>query len=97
MTNEQTTTLVLKDAEGHYVLVPQATLEQCRVPEEQSAALEQLLAEMDVSGYSARALYEVVTTVVWAAEFGATTIGKVLAGVAFEAAYGSPESPTVPA
>jgi len=96
MTNEQTSTLVLKDRAGIYFLVSQETLEQGRVPEEQKVEVEQLLAESDVSGY-ARNLYEVVTTVFWATELGAMTLGKVLAGVAFEAGYGTAGGPTAPA
>jgi hypothetical protein len=52
MTNEQTGTLVLKDNAGNYFLVPQATLEQGRVPAEHTAELERLLADSDdVSGH----------------------------------------------
>ncbi|MGH2587103.1 MAG: hypothetical protein ACRDJE_19495 [Dehalococcoidia bacterium] len=96
MTNAQTGTLVLKDTAGNYFLVSQAAVEQGRVPEEQKAEVEQILAGADVSGY-VRNLYEVVTTVVWAAELGATTLGNVLAGVVFEATYGTRGGPTAPA
>ncbi|MGH2585459.1 MAG: hypothetical protein ACRDJE_11145 [Dehalococcoidia bacterium] len=44
MTNEQTVTVVLKDAAGSYFLVPQAVLEQGRVPAEHVAELEQAIA-----------------------------------------------------
>jgi hypothetical protein len=44
MTDVQTGTLVLKDATGSYFLVPQAVLEQGRVPAEHTAELEQLIA-----------------------------------------------------
>lgn len=97
MTNGQHAVLLVKDDAGDYFLLPREVLERGRVPEERTAEIEQLLDETDVSGYSARALYEVVTTVFWAAELGANTVGKVLAGMAFEAAYGSPDSPTAPA
>jgi hypothetical protein len=97
MTNDQTIGLVLRDGAGDYYLVPRETLERGRVPAEQRAEVEEWLAESEVSGYSARNLYEVATTIVWAVELGANTIGKVLADMAFEASYGSPDSPTVPA
>lgn len=54
MTNAQTATLVFKNAAGDYFLVPQATLEQGRVPAERKPEVEHLLAEAkgeDVSGY----------------------------------------------
>ena len=51
MTSELATTLVLNDPAGSYFLVPQATLERCRVPEQRSADVERLIAETDdVSG-----------------------------------------------
>jgi hypothetical protein len=61
MTNEQTNALVLKDAAGSYFLVPQAVLEQGRVPAEHTAELEQLIAAGgpdgdDVQGHRLRYL-----------------------------------------
>lgn len=61
MTHAQTDTLVLQDAAGSYFLVPQVTLEQGRVPEEQKAELTRLIAAAaalggaggDVQGYAA--------------------------------------------
>jgi hypothetical protein len=97
MKNEQTSVLVVRDGAGDYFLLPTDVLERGRVPEARKAEVAQLLDEPDVSGYYARQLHEVVTTVFWATELGAMTVGKVLAGMAFEAAYGSPESPTAPA
>ena len=44
-TDEPSVALVLKDAAGSYYLVPQQTLERGRVPEEQRAEVERLLAE----------------------------------------------------
>jgi len=49
MTNEQTMTLVLKDAAGNYFLVSQETLEQGRVPEEHRAEVGRLVAEASTS------------------------------------------------
>ena len=74
MTNEQTTTLVFKDQAGEYYLVSQATLEQGRVPAEQKAALEQLIAEQqeDVQGYILPILYGVAMTVGFAAGYFGT-------------------------
>jgi hypothetical protein len=43
-TTEQNT-LVLRDSAGSYYLVPQATVEQGRVPAEQQAEIEQLIAD----------------------------------------------------
>ena len=52
MTTDQTTTLVLKDQAGDYYLVPQELLERGRVPQEQTAEVERLIAEQpDVQGY----------------------------------------------
>jgi len=45
MTNEQTGTLVLKDAAGSYFLVSQEALERGRVPEERKDEVERLVAE----------------------------------------------------
>lgn len=47
MTNEQTSTLVLKDPMGNYYLVPVATLEQRQVPPEHTAEIERLIAAHD--------------------------------------------------
>lgn len=53
MTNEQAGTLVLKEQAGDYFLVPQEVLEQGRVPQEQKAELERLIAEQhDVQGHA---------------------------------------------
>jgi hypothetical protein len=53
MTNEQTNMLVLKDQTGTYFLVPPETLEQGRVPAEQTAEVERLIAEQhDVQGHT---------------------------------------------
>jgi hypothetical protein len=53
MTNAQTNMLVLKDNTGDYFLLPSATLEQGRVPEEHKAEIDQLIAEQqsDVHGH----------------------------------------------
>ncbi|MHB8576711.1 MAG: hypothetical protein ACYDCQ_15415 [Dehalococcoidia bacterium] len=45
--------LLLRDDEGQYCLLPQATLDQCRLPAEQAAALDRELAGDDVRGYLA--------------------------------------------
>jgi len=50
MTNERTTTLVLKDSAGSYYLVSQEMLEQGRIPADRAAEIESLLT---VSGRSA--------------------------------------------
>jgi hypothetical protein len=51
-TDQQTNALVLKDQAGDYFLVPQAVVEQGRVPQERRAELEQIIAEgQDVQGY----------------------------------------------
>lgn len=63
MTNEQATTLVFRNEAGDYFLVPRATLEQGRVPQEQTAELEQAIAAAhseagggDVQGFIAPAV-----------------------------------------
>lgn len=45
MTESQTSTLVFKDQAGDYFLVPRATVEQGRVPDERKAEVERLIAE----------------------------------------------------
>jgi hypothetical protein len=50
MTSTQTITIVLKDGTGSYFLVPQATLEQGKVPEEHTAELERIMAEAATLG-----------------------------------------------
>jgi hypothetical protein len=51
-TNAPIDTLVLKNATGTYFLVPLATVEQGRVPEEHTAEVERLMAHgQDTSGY----------------------------------------------
>ena len=64
MSNEQTSPLVFKDHAGEYYLLPQAALEQGRVPEEHKAEVERLLAEgtqgddgEDVQGFSYVRIY----------------------------------------
>ncbi|MGH2585603.1 MAG: hypothetical protein ACRDJE_11875 [Dehalococcoidia bacterium] len=61
MTSEQTSVLVFKNEAGDYFLVPQATLEQGRVPAERTAELERLSAKgaeggngEDVQGFALR-------------------------------------------
>jgi hypothetical protein len=44
MTNEQTSTLVLKDTAGNYFLISSQIVEQGRVPEERKAEIEQAIA-----------------------------------------------------
>ena len=44
---DQPITLVLKNTAGDYFVVSQAILEQCRLPAERAAELEQLLANAD--------------------------------------------------
>jgi len=52
MENTEQATLVIKDQEGEYYLLPQAALESGRVPAEHKAEVERLLAEShDVSGH----------------------------------------------
>ncbi|MGH2584381.1 MAG: hypothetical protein ACRDJE_05650 [Dehalococcoidia bacterium] len=52
MTTEQATVLVLKDQSGDYFLLPEALLEQGRVPAEHTVEVEQLIADSDdVSGH----------------------------------------------
>jgi hypothetical protein len=56
MTTERSGTLVFKSATGDYFLLPQATLERGRVPEEHRAEVEHLVVEAegdDVSGHVA--------------------------------------------
>jgi len=64
MTNEQTTTLVLKDATASYFLVPKAVLEQCRVPAEHAAKLEQLIAAGDLNGEDVQGYFALGDTLV---------------------------------
>jgi hypothetical protein len=52
VTDAEHSTLVLKDQVGSYFLLPPETLERCRVPAAQAAALDQLINEQqDVQGY----------------------------------------------
>lgn len=62
MTNEQTSTLVFKDQAGEYYLLPQATLEQGRVPEERKAEVERLVAEAEGDDVSGHLLFAVANT-----------------------------------
>jgi hypothetical protein len=48
---EKVEALVLRDDQGRYDFVSRELVEQCRVPEEQVADLEQQLAGDDVRGY----------------------------------------------
>jgi len=50
MTNAQTNTLVFKNEAGDYFLVPQATLEQGRIPAEHRAEVERLIAAAGAGG-----------------------------------------------
>ena len=43
--------LVLRDQAGHYYLLPRATVERARVPDERRAAIERVLAGEDVAGF----------------------------------------------
>jgi len=61
MTTEQTNVIVFKDQAGEFYLLPQATLEQSRVPAEHKAEVEQLIAEQeDVQGHLLPALVAVI-------------------------------------
>lgn len=52
--NSESTALVLKDASGDYIVVPQEVLERCRLPREHNAEVERALAERDdTAGYIA--------------------------------------------
>jgi hypothetical protein len=51
MANIERDTLVMKDSEGNYFLVPHETVEQGRVPEEQRAEIERLIGEADTTGH----------------------------------------------
>jgi hypothetical protein len=56
MTTEQMDTLIFKDRAGEYYVLPQAVLEQGRVPEEYKAEVERLVAEAeanDTTGHAA--------------------------------------------
>ena len=46
--------LLLRDNQGQYYLISREILQQCRVPEDRVAVLEQQLGSNEVSGYSAR-------------------------------------------
>lgn len=52
MTDAKAGTLLLKNNAGDYFLLPQEMLEQCRVPEERRAEVEQAIAtaEADADG-----------------------------------------------
>jgi hypothetical protein len=50
MTNESQAALVLRDADDHYYLLDQATMEGARVPAERKAEIDRLLAD-DVAGF----------------------------------------------
>jgi hypothetical protein len=65
MTDAQTGVLVLQDNAGEYYLLPQATLEQGRVPAEHKAEVERLLAEADadVSGYFVATTYSLLQVI----------------------------------
>lgn len=53
MTSERTNVFVFTDEAGEYYLLPQATLEQCRVPAERKAEVERLIAASDdTAGYA---------------------------------------------
>jgi len=65
MANAETSTLVLRDQAGEYFLVPQARLEQGRVPAEHTAEIERLIAASgavggDVQGYAIPLIVPVV-------------------------------------
>jgi hypothetical protein len=51
MTNAQSNTLVFKNQAGDYFLVPEATMEQGRVPAEKKAEVDQLMVDADTSGH----------------------------------------------
>ena len=50
MANAQTGMLVFKSGAGDFFLVPQATLEQCRVPAEHTGELEQYMMAATAQG-----------------------------------------------
>lgn len=57
MTNEQSIAMVVKNQAGDYFIIPQELLQGIRVPEEQKAQIEQLIAEQqDAQGYIWHAL-----------------------------------------
>jgi hypothetical protein len=76
MTNEQTSTLVFKDATGNYFLVPQDALERGRVPEVRKAEVEQIIAAQgsatgdDTEGYILPLIYVAAFSVGLAAGIG---------------------------
>ena len=51
MANIERDTLVVRDSQGNYFLVPHETLEQGRVPEEQRSEIERLIDEADTAGH----------------------------------------------
>jgi hypothetical protein len=65
MAEAQTGTLVLRDDEGNYFLVPQETVEKGRVPAEQKAEIERLIGEQeDVQGHIWHALFTPLAVIV---------------------------------
>ena len=65
MADTQTGTLVLRDDEGNYFLVPHETVEQGRVPAEHKAEVERLIREQeDVHGHMLHALFTPLAVIV---------------------------------
>ncbi len=79
-TDVKTIVLVLQDGAGNYFLLPLEVLERGRVPEEQNAEVERLLAEADadVSGYVVATTY----TLFRAINLGAKALGDFTADAA---------------
>jgi hypothetical protein len=54
MTSDQPKAMVLRDAEGHYYVLPLDVVERARVPVERQAELEAAMGSGEVTGYSMR-------------------------------------------
>ncbi len=78
MANAQATTLVFKDQMGNYILVAEETWQRGRVPVENSAEVDRLLAESDdVAGHSPFLIGVFVGTILG----GGAAIGAVVHGL----------------
>jgi hypothetical protein len=51
MTSDSAEALIVRDDQGNYYCLNRDLFEQCRVPEQERAVLEQQLAQSEVSGY----------------------------------------------
>jgi hypothetical protein len=78
-TTEQTSTLLLKDSEGNYFVLPQETLKRHRVSEEHKDEIEGLLAtERDVQGYATNELWKLASKLLPFLEL--TPLSVIIAG-----------------